>query len=337
MNKKLLTVLQYTFFLGLGIFLVWWSIKDLTADDKSRIREALKDARYLLIIPVFAILLLSHFLRAIRWRLLIVPMGYFPRKVNMFIAVMVGYLANLAFPRLGEVLRCTVLARYEKIPADKLVGTIILERMIDALTLLLVFALTLAVQPDIYDQLTNTFFKSSDPAVEDDKLPGYIIGLIAIGIIGTIILLWMLIRKKTPRDVGLLVKRIWFSVWEGVGSIRHLQKRWSFLLLTFLIWFLYFIAGYIGFYALKETEMYGAREALSILSAGSVGMIVTPGGIGAYALLIEKTMQIYGLQKGIALAFGWILWLVQTSVVLIVGLICFGLIPYFNKQKNEEA
>ena len=102
------------------------------------------------------------------------------------------------------------------------------------------------------------------------------------------------------------------------------------------MWALYLTGGYIGFMALKETEQYGITEAFTVLSAGSIGMIITPGGIGAYALLIQKTMQIYGLQKGIALAFGWILWLAQTAVILIGGLISFVSIPYYNKKRLIE-
>ena len=145
MNKKLFTILQYVVFLGLGIFLAWWSLKDLNREEKDQIKIALSHARYWLIIPVFVILFLSHLVRAMRWKLLINSLGYQPRTDNAFFAVMIGYLTNLAIPRLGEILKCTMLARYEKIPTEKLIGTIILERIIDAITLLIVFAIT-AVQ-----------------------------------------------------------------------------------------------------------------------------------------------------------------------------------------------
>ena len=134
----------------------------------------------------------------------------------------------------------------------------------------------------------------------------------------------------------MLVKKIWLSVMQGISSIKHLKKRKQFIFLTVLLWTLYLSGGYIGFMALKETEHYGVKEAFTVLSAGSIAMIVTPGGIGAYALLIQKTMQIYGLQKGIALAFGWILWLAQTGVILIGGLFSFAALPYFNKKKRSE-
>ena len=109
------------------------------------------------------------------------------------------------------------------------------------------------------------------------------------------------------------------------------------MVLTLLIWALYLSGGYIGFHALHETEQYGIREAFTILSAGSIGMIVTPGGIGAYAYLIEATMQMYGLQQSIAIAFGWLLWLAQTVVILVGGLISFGLLPVYNKRIRSRV
>ena len=335
MNKRLRTILQYIFFLGLGIFLAWWSIKDLTAENKSQIREALKTARYWLIIPVFAILLLSHFIRALRWRLLIQSLGYHPSKTNTFFAVLIGYLTNQAVPRLGEVVKCTMLARYEKIPADKLIGTIILERIIDAITLLIIFGITLVIQPHLYSQLMDAFFYSAK-SQEEKKMAGWMIGLIILGVIILIIGLWMYFKKKNFNELLLLLKKIGRSIWQGISAIRHLKKRKQFIFHTVLLWTLYLAGGYIGFMALQETNTYGIREAFTVLSAGSIGMIVTPGGIGAYAYLLQQTMILYGLNQGIALAFGWILWLAQTAVILIGGLISFVAMPYYNKQNSNS-
>ncbi len=335
MNKSLRTILQYVFFFGLGIFLIWWSIRGLTDDHKAHIRDSVREANYLLMIPVFGIMILAHLFRAIRWRLLIQPLGYNPSVLNTFFAVMIGYLTNQALPRLGEFLRCTFLFRYEKVPVDKLIGTVILERIIDLLCLLLVFGITLYLQPGIYSDLMNAFFNSgAEGKLQDaNKLAGWVIGLITFGVVLVIVVLWMLIKKKTLADVIDLVKQILLRIWNGIGTIQHLKRRWEFLFLTFSIWFLYFIGGYIGFYALKETMQYGVPEAFSILSAGSVGMVATPGGIGAYALLVQKTMQVYGLNEGTALAFGWLIWLAQTAVILIGGFTSFMLMPYLNKKK----
>ncbi|MEI2737547.1 MAG: lysylphosphatidylglycerol synthase transmembrane domain-containing protein [Chitinophagaceae bacterium] len=336
MNKRLRTILQYLFFLGLGIFLVWWSVKDLTSDDKSQIKEALKTARYWLIIPVFGILFLSHFIRAIRWKLLMEPLGYKPSTTNTVFAVFIGYLANQAVPRLGEVLKCTVLSRYEKIPADKLIGTIILERVIDAVTLLLVFIITLAIQPDIYSQLIDTIFDSKKEDTGHKTISSSLVLMILGGIVIIAIVVWMIKKKKNFSDLGLLFKRIGKSIWQGLSAIQHLKKRWLFIFLTISMWILYLTGGYMGFMALKETQQYGINEAFTVLTAGSIGMIATPGGIGAYAYLLQKTMHVYGLNEGIALAFGWILWLAQTAVILIGGLISFVSIPYYNKKRLVE-
>lgn len=334
MKKRLITIFQYLIFLGLGVFLAWLSIKDLDHEKKMQINNALRHARYWLIIPVLIILVSSHLVRALRWKLLIGSLGYHPKTLNTFFAVMIGYLTNQAVPRLGEILKCTLLARYEKVPADKLIGTIILERVIDAITLLLVFGITVIIQPAIYTDLINAFFHSPhDPAKK--RISGYLIAGIIIGIIAILIILWMIIKKKKPADVIIIFQRIGKSVWQGISAVQHLKQRWLFIFYSVILWSLYLLGGYVGFYALQETQQYGIKEAFAVLSAGSIGMIATPGGIGAYALLIEKTMQVYGLQDGIAIAFGWILWLAQTAVIVVGGFFSFVAFPYFNKQKKN--
>jgi len=335
MKKRIFTILQYLLFLGLGIFLAWLSLKGLDHEKRSQIKTAVEHAKYWLIIPVFVILILSHFVRAIRWKLLINSLGYHPGTQNTFFAVMIGYLTNLAVPRLGEILKCTMLARYEKVPADKLIGTIILERIIDAISLLTIFGITLAIQPSLYTDLINAFFHSPHER-HKRKIAGWLIALILVGIILVIIILWMLIKKKNFSDVVALFNRIGKSIWQGISAVQHLKRRGLFLFYTAALWSLYLSGGYIGFYALQETEQYGIKEAFAVLSAGSIGMIATPGGIGAYALLLKKTMELYGLQEGVALAFGWILWLVQTFVILIGGIFSFVAIPYFNKTKTDS-
>jgi hypothetical protein len=155
MNKKLLSILQYLLFLGLSVFLVWWSVRKITDKGWEDIKEAFRNANYLLIIPVMCTLLLSHYSRALRWKILMEPLGYKPRVLNTYMAVLIGYMANLAVPRLGEVLKCTILARYEKVPADKLVGTIVAERAFDVLCLVLVVIITFLTQTDIIGGYIN--------------------------------------------------------------------------------------------------------------------------------------------------------------------------------------
>jgi len=336
MNKRLRTILQYFFFLGLGIFFAWLSLKNLDKEKIEKIKTAVANAKHWLIIPVFFILFLSHYVRALRWRLLIKPLGYTTSRMNTFFSVMIGYLVNQGVPRLGEVVKCSVLSRYEKIPVDKLIGTIILERIIDAITLLIIFGITLAIQPDLYTKIIDTFFNTRADS-ERDKTSYTLITLILLGIAVALFFIWMFIRKKTFSDVGKILKSVGKRILEGVCAIRLLKKRKQFVFLTILLWGLYFSGGYIGFMAFQETEQYGIREAFTILSAGSIGMIASPGGIGAYAYMIAQSMQLYGLSYPIAVAFGWILWLATTAVIVIGGLISFVAIPYYNKKRNIET
>ena len=157
MKKTFLAALQYVFFAALAVFFVWLSVRGMDHEKWEQLKKAMDHAHYWLLVPVFSLLLLSHWLRALRWRQLMEPMGYHPSRLNAFFAVMIGYFVNLGAPRLGEVVKCTILARYEKIPAQKLVGTIVAERAFDVICLMLVFGLTFVFQFDIISSLVHDY------------------------------------------------------------------------------------------------------------------------------------------------------------------------------------
>ena len=159
------------------------------------------------------------------------PMGYRPDKANTFFAVMIGYLANQVFPRLGEVLKCTLLARYEKIPADKLVGTIILERLIDGLCLLVVFGITLLLQPGLYGQLVAKVFSGDSSAAESAGWTGYL-PLFFLLVLVILVWIWMRVKKKSLADLLAIVQRIASRIWQGLSTVRHMKRRGLFLALS---------------------------------------------------------------------------------------------------------
>src|ERR1700735_648655 len=184
MKKKLLVLLQYLFFAALAAFFVWLSVKDMDSQKWAQLKDALDRANYWLLGPVLGLLLLSHWLRALRWRQLIEPMVYEPSKVNCFLGVMIGYFVNLGAPRLGEVVKCTILSRYEKVPVDKLVGTIVAERAFDVICLVLVFALTLVFQFDVIHSLFSgdllAFFRTAGGKISWMKVgAGILIAVVA--------------------------------------------------------------------------------------------------------------------------------------------------------------
>jgi len=335
MQKKINSLLQYAFFLGLAIFLVWWSLSKISDAHWEEMKTAMRETNYWLLVPVAIALLVSHLSRAIRWKILMEPMGYKPSLINTYLAVLIGYFANQGVPRLGEVLKCTILSRYEKVPADKLIGTIVAERAFDLLCLILVFAITFFSQISVIgkyagDLLNQLLYGSAEKAGNK----GLYIGL---GIVFILFLLaWWLLRRYADSGFVKKIKAVVGGIWQGINSIRYLKHKGWFLFHSFLIWFLYLASIRIGFYAMTATQPYGWLPSFSVLSLGSVGMIVTPGGMGAYPILVQETMSLYGLSEGIGNAFGYILWLAQFVLVLVAGAVSLMLLPVLNRKKTPK-
>ena len=334
MNKRLLSILQFIVFFGLGIFLVWWSIHKMDDKNWQDCKNALHSARYFLFIPVFFILALSHISRAIRWKILMKPMGYSPGLLNTFCAVMVGYLANLAIPRLGEVLKCTILGKYEKVPTDKLIGTILVERAVDLISLLIIFIIALLSQANIIGAyakktIVDKFFAGS---IEYFLLK---IFFVVAAILFIYFLLKFLFRRFSHSVFIIKIKNIITGIGIGLSTIRMLKNKWAFIFHSVLIWSCYVAGTYIGFSAIRETIHLPFAAAFPVLAFASIGMIITPGGIGAYPLFIMEVMALYSIEEGYGFANGTLQWLAQFIIILFVGFICLLLLPYINRKKNE--
>ncbi|MEP6747059.1 MAG: lysylphosphatidylglycerol synthase transmembrane domain-containing protein [Bacteroidota bacterium] len=336
MNKKIRGLLQYLLFLGLGIFLVWWSLGKIEHKDWLDIKGAWLRADFWLLIPVVLILLAAHLSRAIRWRILMQPMGYKPSILNTYFAVLVSYIANLAIPRLGEVLKCSIITRYEKIPTDKLVGTVVAERAFDLLCLAIIFPVTIFFQVDIIGTYASAVLRKTFGTAGSTPilvLKAAVAILVVIGLFTTV--RWMF---KRFAHVSLIqkIKEVMKNIWHGLTSIRYLQNKGWFIFHTVLIWVLYLAAIRTGMAAMKETSMHGIKESLSVLCMGSIGMIATQGGVGAYPLLVQETMMLYGLTENMGKAFGWLLWLVQFFMVIFFGALSLILLPIVNRKKQDE-
>lgn len=335
MKKQLSSILKYAFFFGLGLFLVWWSLRQIPANKWDEFIKTLLEAKYWLMIPVFVILSLSHIIRALRWRILMEPLGYKPSIPNTFFAVMIGYLANLAIPRLGEVLKCTLLAKYEKVPAEKLVGTIVAERAIDVLSLGIVFIITLLTQTDLIAsygiELFNQLFENKAGQFSIQKI-SIVLGAIVVIII--VLKVWS--KKYGHLPFVMSAKKIIGGIWEGIASIRYLQQKGLFITYSVAIWLLYIGGTWVGLSATVGTAGLGFSAALAALAFGSIGMIVTPGGIGAYAFFIAKIVEKLGVPFEIGFANGTLQWFAQFIIVLIVGSVCLLVLPIYNKNKNSH-
>jgi uncharacterized membrane protein YbhN (UPF0104 family) len=290
-----------------------------------------------MIIPALVFMFFAHYSRAIRWKILMEPLGYKPSTFNTFAAVMIGYLVNAGVPRLGEVVKCTILAKYEKVRADRLVGTIVMERAVDVVCLLTIFLAAIIfeggiIREHVADKI-GSFFQDQSGHTSIKKI---IIVLVAV--VGFFSILYLVLKRFGHIDAVGKIKEVIKGMLHGLGSIRFVQHKGLFIFHTVLIWVLYLVSTTVGIYALRETAHLGVGGGLTTLAVGSVAMIVTPGGIGAYPLLVAKLMGWYHLEaETVGNALGWLLWSVQTLIIIIGGVVFFALLSYHNKKRQIET
>jgi len=329
MKTKSKLILQFILFLSLGIFLLWYTTATLTKEDIQKVEELVLKAKLSYVIPSILVLVLSHYIRALRWKMMMDELGSKPFITNVFLSVLVGYFLNLVFPRLGEVAKCTLLGKYEKMPVDKLIGTIVAERIIDLICLILVIILTVLTQINrvgayAEELLGKLFLKANESALT------VIIGF------GVLIVLSFAIYRFFRTSTWLIkLSSFLTGMKEGLLSIGKIEKKGLFFAYTLLIWFLYLSSIRIGFYSFPATELLSWVPSLTILTFGSFAMIATQGGVGAYQLAVQKTLSLYAIQEVVGLAFGWLLWSVQTLMLLVVGPISMLLLFLFNKNKHS--
>ncbi len=324
-KKTLLTALQYVIFLGLGVGIIWWMFSKMTPEQIDVMLGSIKQTRLLYLVPIFIAGFLSHYFRALRWKLMLEPMDIRPSTTNTFFAVMIGYITNLVLPRAGEVAKCTVLARYEKVPADKMIGTIVAERAFDVVCLGIITLLAFVLEADVIGQMLNDTFGGM--AGNTSLL--ILLLVAAVGGIGSVAFVYIRYKEsKIGKFIGGLL--------QGVMSILQLRKRGMFLLYTALIWGMYWFLVVLGFWAMPAVEHLGLSVALVVLIVGSVGIIATPGGIGAYPALVAQALAVYGIDaKTHGQAFGWVSWTVQMGIVVILGVLSIILLPIVNKKIQD--
>jgi len=322
--------LKIGFFFLVGILLIWWSLHQIPPQEWDKFTKALAKSKFWLILPIFFILGLSHFVRALRWRLIMEPLGYKPSIMNTFLAVLIGYLANVAIPRLGEVLKCTLLAKYEKVPAEKIVGTIVAERAFDVISLGIVFLLALTLQFNViqagWQQLQN-----ASTSTNEHSNNGLLIFLGAVVVLLIIAVILYFTFKHKFETIIKSIKTILIGIWEGVISATKLKKHNLFFFYSFSIWFLYLLATYIGLYGTEGTAS-SFSTAISCLAYASIGMIITPGGIGAYAFFMAKVLELNGIEYTLGLANGTLQWFSQVIIVIVLGGLALIMLPFINKQ-----
>ncbi len=320
--------------MALGVLLIWLSVKDLTANERADIIHSFQNANYFWVFLAICCGVFSHVLRSIRWRRLLSPMGYNPKIKNMFLATMIGYFANYAIPRLGEVSRCGVLNRTDKVPMNKALGTVVTERAFDLLIFIIIFIVTVFIEKDRLGTYldTNIYPKLNDKIA---ILSNNGILYLFMGFILFVVVLYFLFRK-TLRKSKLFQKleEIVNGFLHGIRSLFKMKKPWLFLLETLGIWVLYLLMTYLCFFSMEDTSSLGLDAGLAALVIGSLGVMVTPGGIGLFPILVQETLKLYAVAKISGLAMGWIIWTSQTVMIIVIGAIALFIVS-FNKKFTQ--
>ncbi len=333
MRAKILSFLQYFIFLGGGLFLVWWQLHGMTEQEQIDFKHALTNTNYLLVIPVILMNLSSHLVRSMRWKLLMKPLGFKPSLKNTFGVTMVGYLANSAVPRLGEVLKCSMLAKYEKLKTDKLIGTIVIERIFDLICYFVFICITVLIQIDVIGSYVKDKLEQIGKTT---GIPIWAKGLIVVAGLVIVFFIFKKIISLYPNNKILIkVKTFITGIITGISSVKNLKERRLFLIYTLFIWLMYLLQIYLGFKAMESTAHLSIKAACAVLSLSTLAMIVTPGGLGSFPIFVSQTLGIYGIVSSQGEAYGWLIWGVSTILIIVAGLISLLLLPYINKKKNE--
>jgi len=331
MQKKLLNIAKYIILLGVAAALLLYALKGM---DVKKVFQQISSANIFWVSVSGFISIVAFVVRAHRWNLLIEPMGYNPSLKNTTYSVLIGYLANLAFPRLGEVSRCGALSKVESIPFNKLLGTVIVERIIDVLCLIICILLAAAIE---FKRLGNFFTeKIFDPLNEKfQKLTAspLLLGGLVLVLIVLIIAAIYFFRKSAKQGSESKVNKIIKGFIDGLKSVGNLKRPGLFIFQSAFIWVLYFLGVYTALYAFSFTSGLGATAALFLLVAGGIGMSApVQGGIGAYHLLVKEGLILYGVAAENGLAFAFMLHGLQLILVIILGIISLFLLFSINKK-----
>lgn len=320
MKKNILAFLKYIIIFSIGIILLWLAFKGVNL--KETVDEMLQADLFWVLVSVAASLV-AFFSRAIRWNMLIEPLGYKPALVNTSAALMIGYLANLALPRLGEVTRCGTLNRSDKVPFNSLLGTVIIERIIDVLCLLLCILIVALTE---YERLGN-FLNQNIFIPLKNKLNSAVNSPLLITLLATLLIIsiYFIFRKKNnTNSFAGKVFALFKGILNGLDTVRKLKNPLAFIFHTVLIWVMYYLMSYTCFFALEATASLDWHAALFMLVVGGIGMSApVQGGIGAYHLLVSQGLILYGVSQEHGLAFATLMHTSQILIVILLGSLSF--------------
>ncbi|HWA33532.1 MAG TPA: lysylphosphatidylglycerol synthase transmembrane domain-containing protein, partial [Cyclobacteriaceae bacterium] len=313
MPKTIKSILQYAVMLLLTAALVWFSLSGLKGENKTEfIWDAWKKADKWWLVLMAVIAFISHYVRAVRWKMLLIPSGNHIGSASSFLSLMIGYLVNLAVPRGGEVSRCYNLYKLEGTPVEISFGTVVIERIADVLCLVVVIIIAFVVE--WHKLLTFVSSLGIGTGGEGFRVPVWAI-LAAVLMVIAALIAWQF-RKNEK------LLRIITGFKEGLLSVFRLKNKWLFIFYSVLIWFLYFLMSYCVIQAFETTSFLGFSVVLAVFALGAIAMAAPlPGGAGSYHVIVPRGMvALFGLPQTDAVAFVFIFHAWQTLTMIAGGM-----------------
>lgn len=304
----------------LGVFLIWYSFNKFSAEQIADIQRYFKQANYGYVLLALTCGVASHFSRSYRWNFMLEPLGYKPSLANNAMAVFAGYIMNVFIPRSGEFSRALIVNKYEGVPYDKALGTIIAERVADLILLGLLVALAFFIQIDVLK------------AYLLEKVPiKTLVILLAVVLFAGLAFLWFVFKTNTK--VAVKIRGFVSGILDGVLTIVRMKKKWAFIFHSLFIWAMYLAMFYINIYALPETSNMDFGVVISAFIVGSFTIAFTNGGFGYYPFFIAEILELFSIPNTVGTAFGWIIWTSQFIMMVVFGGLSLILLPIYNKNK----
>ena len=319
MKKTISKVLQIGIPLIVGIALVVYFYAQFTPEQWAEMMGHFKSADYSFLVLSAALSVLSHVIRSHRWHLLLQPIGYTPRLIISFFAVCIAYFMNLFIPKSGEVSRAVSINRYEQVPLDKALGTIITERVIDLIFLVAFTLIAIGLQFELLFGYVQ------------DKIPlaKILTGLSVMTAIFALSYLWL---KKATHPLALKARGFLKGLKTGMLSIARLKQPLLFILESLLIWLLYVASFFVATFALDQTAQIGFEVLIIGFVVGSFTFAFTNSGIGYYPLAIAGILSLFAIPETLGNAFGWLVWTANIMSIILFGFAAFIGLPLVNKK-----
>lgn len=313
MNKLLKRTLKTILPIVLGAFILYWVYKDFNFTQAGEVLCHGIHWGWMLLSLLFGVL--GHVFRGWRWEQVLQPLNVHPKTRNCVDAIFLSYAASLVLPRMGEVSRCGVLARYDRVPFAQSLGTVVTERLIDSLCIVLITGITILAQMPVF----RTFFQETGTKIPSLlhllTSPWFYVSLFCV--VGMLVLLYCLLRMLSFFEK---VRGVALNVWQGVVSLRRVKDMPLFVLYTLLIWACYFLHFYITFFCFPFTAHLGFLAGLVLFVGGSFAVVVpTPNGAGPWHFAIITMMMLYGVNATDAGIFALIVHAIQTLLVIALG------------------